>query len=415
MGAMNEYLSILKKRPSFRYLWFSSLISLAGDWFNTIASLIIVNRYTNSGLAISYILIARTLPRFFFSPIAGVIADRFNRKTIMVISDLLRAGIVMSFLFVDRPERVWLIYLLTFLQISVASFFEPASSALVPSLVKGDKELITGNVMQSITWSAMLAVGAGLGGGFAALLGAEAALIIDSLSFLLSAALVLKIVTPKTELVKKQISAGFAGFTDGIKYISKRVDVATLTIVKMMGQIGSGDIIIAVLAERYFNFGREGAISLGVMFAASGLGAVVGPLLGNHFTDRSEKALKKLIFVGYLIIPISWAVITLAPNLWVASLGFLLRLVGASINWTYSNVLIQLKVPDNFLGRVFSLDMALFTVASSLSIYLTGYYLDKYQLDPRQLTFYFAIAGILPLLIWSLTLIAEKRRKTSLI
>jgi MFS family permease len=149
------------------------------------------------------------------------------------------------------------------------------------------------------------------------------------------------------------------------------------------------------------------------MFAAAGLGAVVGPLLGNHFTDRSEKALKNLILLGYLIIPISWLVVTIAPNLWVASLGFLLRLIGASINWTYSNVLIQLKVPDNFLGRVFSLDMAFFTIASSLSIYLTGYFLDKYELDPRQLTLYFAIGGILPLIIWALNLLAERKRKIS--
>ncbi|MBT3241007.1 MAG: MFS transporter [Chloroflexi bacterium] len=410
---MNEYISILKKRSSFRYLWLSSVISLAGDWFNTIASVIIVNRYTDTGLAISYVLIARTLPRFFFGPIAGVFADRFNRKSIMVISDLLRAGIVISFLFVDRAERVWLIYLLTFIQISVASFFEPASSALVPSLVKGEKELITGNVMQSITWSAMLAVGAGLGGGIAAWLGAEAALIIDSITFLLSAFLVLKIVMPKKVETQEESRLGFAGISDGLKYISKRIDVATLTTIKMMGQIGSGDIIIAVLAERYFNFGREGAISLGVMFAAAGLGAVVGPLLGNHFTDRSEKALKNLILLGYLIIPISWLVVTIAPNLWVASLGFLLRLIGASINWTYSNVLIQLKVPDNFLGRVFSLDMAFFTIASSLSIYLTGYFLDKYELDPRQLTLYFAIGGILPLIIWALNLLAERKRKIS--
>ena len=194
---MNEYLSILKKRPGFRYLWLSSVISLAGDWFNTIASVIIVNRYTDTGLAISYILIARMLPRFLFGPIAGVVADRLNRKSIMVVSDLLRSGIVISFLFVDRPERVWLIYALTFLQISVASFFEPASSAMLPSLVRGDKELITGNVLQSITWSAMLAVGAGLGGGVAAWLGAEAALVIDSITFLFSAALVLKIKVPK--------------------------------------------------------------------------------------------------------------------------------------------------------------------------------------------------------------------------
>lgn len=411
MGAMNEYLSILKKRKGFRYLWLSSVVSLAGDWFNTIASVIIVNRYTTTGLAISYVLIARTLPRLFMGPIAGVVADRLKRKSIMVVSDLLRAVIVMSFLFVDRPERVWMIYGLTFLQISVASFFEPASSAMVPSLVEGDKELVTGNVLQSITWSAMLAVGAGLGGGVAAWLGAETALVIDSLTFILSAVLVLKIDVPKRESIEEVVQSGFLEFKNGVKYIFKRIEVATLIVIKMMGQIGSGDIIIVVFADKYFPLGREGAISLGVMFAASGIGAILGPLLGNHFSDRSEGALKKLILLGYLIIPMAWLVVSLAPNLWVASLGFLLRLVGSSINWTYSNVMIQLKVPDSYLGRVFSLDMALFTIASSLSIFLTGYLLDVYHLEPRQLTFYFAVGGILPPIIWGIILILERKRR----
>ena len=190
---MNEYLELLKKRPDFRNLWLASVVSLLGDWFNTIASVMIVNRYTETDLAISWILIAKTLPRFFLGPLAGVLADRVNRKWVMFTSDILRAGIVLSFLFVDRAERVWLIYALTVAQFMVASFFEPASSAILPGLVEGENELVTANVLGSITWSAMLTLGAAVGGVVAGLFGAETALVIDSATFLVSAGLVLRV------------------------------------------------------------------------------------------------------------------------------------------------------------------------------------------------------------------------------
>jgi len=195
---VNAYLELLKNRPGYRNLWLASLVSLLGDWFNTIASMMIVNRYTETDLAISWILIARTLPRFIIGPLAGVVADRVNRKLVMVTADLLRAAIVASFLFVDRPERVWLIYFLTTAQFVMASFFEPASSAIVPGLVRGSQELLTANVLSSVTWSVMLTMGAALGGVFAGIFGTQAALLADSFTFVCSAILVLRISYQKT-------------------------------------------------------------------------------------------------------------------------------------------------------------------------------------------------------------------------
>ncbi|HEX5940892.1 MAG TPA: MFS transporter, partial [Anaerolineales bacterium] len=143
---MTDYLSFLRLRPAFRSLWLAQVISLTGDWFNTIASVIIVNRYAASGLAIGGLFLARALPPFLLGPVAGVVADRFDRRKVLILSDVLRAGIVLCFLLIDRPEHLWLLYVLTVLQFSVSSFFEPARAALVPSLVKSD-ELLTANTL----------------------------------------------------------------------------------------------------------------------------------------------------------------------------------------------------------------------------------------------------------------------------
>ena len=189
---MQTYLALLGRRPGFRSLWLAQIVSLAGDWFNAIATVMLVNRHGNTGLAVSVLFLARSLPPFFIVPLAGVVADRFNRKTILIASDLLRMGIVLGFLLVDRPERVWLAYALSAAQFVVSSFFEPALSAIVPDLVEQD-ELVAANTLAGVTYSTMMVLGAALGGAVAAKFGAQIALIVDSASFGLSALLLLQI------------------------------------------------------------------------------------------------------------------------------------------------------------------------------------------------------------------------------
>ena len=376
---------------------------MMGDWFNTIASVIIVNRYTDTGLAVGALFLARALPPFLMGPFAGVWADRFNRKTILIATDLLRAFIVLGFLLVDRPERIWLIYVLTIAQFVVSAFFEPARAAILPTLVQGNDELLVANTLSSATWSAMLAFGAAIGGFTAALFGVTTALIIDTLTFFLSAFLVWKItaVIPNTTLDEN--SNGWRDFIDGLRYVRQHRDIALFTIVKAMGQVGSADILIAIYAERIFpGVGQEGAGALGLMFAAAGVGAILGPIIGNYVTDGSARALQQAIGVGFMFLFFGWAVFGLAPSLPVAMLGLTIRYMGGSLNWTYSSVLLQLKVPDRFLGRVFALDFAIFTLAMAFSVWFTGLTLDKTALTPRQISLILALGSLLPIVFWTI-------------
>lgn len=399
----NKYLALLRNRPGYRNLWLASMVSLLGDWFNTIASVMIVNRYTETDLAISWILIARTLPRFLLVPFSGALADRVNRKLVMVAADLLRAGIVLSFLWVDRPERVWLIYVLTVAQFVAASFFEPASSAITPSLVEGREELMTANVLSSVTWSAMLTIGAALGGVFAGIFGAQMALVADAVTFLVSATFLIGIRAPGIEKVEEEEkTSGYSELFAGFRYVLQNPRVGILTMVKTFGQIGSADIFVVVLAEQYFPLGEEGAISLGFLFGMMGLGAILGPLAVNRIKREEPTGLRGVIHAGYLLIPIGWSLMAWSPNLWIGGLGALIRLMGTSINWTYSTVLIQTEVPDRFLGRVFALDLGLFTLATSIATYMTGYTLDKARIDLHGFGLYLAAGSLLPIVLWGI-------------
>jgi MFS family permease len=406
---VKDYLELLKKRPSYRNLWLASVISLLGDWFNTIASVMIVNRYTDTDLAISWILIAKTLPRFFLGPLAGVLADRVNRKFVLVASDVLRAGIVLCFLLVDRPERVWLIYALTVAQFIVASFFEPASSAILPGLVEGEEELVTANVLGSVTWSAMLTLGAAAGGIVAGVFGAETALVIDSATFLVSAGLVLGVKYDRAAVVEGTATSGFRDMIDGFKYVLEQKGIGFLVLIKSIGQIGSGDILIAVFAERYFPYGQEGAAAIGIMFAAAGLGAILGPVVAKALGGTDSSELRGLIQKSYLLIPLGWLLFAISPNLWGVCIGIAIRMMGISINWTYSNVLIQFQVPDRILGRVFAIDLGLFTLASSTAILLTGYLLDSFHIPPRSLIGGFAVTSFAVAVLWAFSRVSVLR------
>jgi MFS family permease len=408
---MREYLELLQHRQGMRNLWVASVISLIGDWFNTIATLMIINRFTNSDLAVSWLLIAKTLPFLFMGPVAGVVVDRFNRKHVMIASDILRAGIVLCFLLIDRPERLWLIYLLTTLQIVISAFFQPASQAIIPQLVSGPHEISLANILQSVTWSATLTIGSALGGWFANLFGADASLVFDSATFIISALLVWQILYKMQKQEKLEKSTGWADFIEGARYILNKKDVAVLTLVKTIGQIGNGDIIIVVFGQQLFSLGRQSAASLGILYTAAGAGAVLGPLISNRFVDDSFRSLRWGVLAGYILIPLGWFVMSLANNLWLASLGILIRLAGGSLNWTYSNILIQIRVPERLQGRVFALDLGLFTLANGISLWLSGYLLDAFKVDPRQLVAWFAAVGVLPLLFWILVIQLQQKGK----
>jgi MFS family permease len=409
---MTDYLSFLRLRPAFRSLWLAQVISLTGDWFNTIASVIIVNRYAASGLAVGGLFIARALPPFLLGPLAGVVADRFDRRNVLILSDILRAGIVLCFLLIDGPEDLWLLYALTILQFSVSSFFEPARAALVPALVKPD-ELLAANTLASITWSAMLTLGGAIGGLTASLFGVQVSLIVDALTFLVSAALLLLIPGGFKAQAGHAMDGGWKNFVDGMNYVRKDSEVGLLTLVKALGQVGSFDIIAALYAAHVFRQGQEGATTLGLMFTAFGVGAVIGPLLANRLGGSSAVWLRGAILAGFVCMPLAWLIVGVAPALPVALAGCVLRGIGGSINWTYSDVLLQMTVPNHLLGRVFAFDFAIFTLAVSVSLWLTGFVTDVFHLGPRTIVLLLAAGSLVPLGVWAAALRWQHRKQVS--
>ena len=156
------YVELVRTNDNFRNLWFGQIVSLFGDWFNLIASAALISDLTSSGLAVGGLFVIRMLAQFIASPIGGVLADRYNRKNLLIMTDLARGITVLGFLIVEKPEHVWMLYTLTAIQMAVSGIFAPTRSSILPDLVS-DEEIGAANALSSATWSTMLAFGAAIG------------------------------------------------------------------------------------------------------------------------------------------------------------------------------------------------------------------------------------------------------------
>src|SRR5215467_8082889 len=300
------YVDLLRRNRSFRQLWLGQVVSQMGDWFDTIALYTIILQLTGSGRNIGLLLVARFVPSFLFGPISGVVADRFSRQRIMIVSDVLRAIVVLGFLFVRRADQLWIIYVLTVLQLGLSTFFEPAKTAAIPSIVE-DRELVAANAISSVTWSAMLTLGAAIGGLITGWFGTNVAFILDAASYLLSAALIASIrVQKRRKRTRQKLSFGRAlGITetvDGIKYVKDRPRVLALLLVKPAWGLGGGILtLLAVFGERIFPVGKNAAQGIGVLFAARGIGTAVGPIVARRISGEANTRIDESDVIAFLI------------------------------------------------------------------------------------------------------------------
>jgi Na+/melibiose symporter-like transporter len=407
-GRTVGYLELLRTNRNFRQLWLGQVVSQMGDWFDTIALYTIVLNLTGSGRAVGLVLVARFVPSFIVGPLSGVVADRFSRRTIMIVSDLLRAAVVLGFLFVRRADQMWLVYTLTVLQLIFSTFFEPAKTAAIPSLV-APRELVAANAISSVTWSVMLTLGAAVGGVVTGWFGTDAAFVLDSLTYLASAALISSVRFPKREPhAKRKLTINHAlGITDtieGMRYVLQRPRVLALMLVKPAWGLGGGILaLLAVFGEKIFPVGGSAATGIGVLYAARGIGTAIGPVAARRFGGEMRAYMQRAIGVAFIMGGIFYIAFGRATNFLVALVVLLIAHMGGSILWVFSTVLLQRTVEENFRGRVFAAELALLTLTMAASNYATGEMLDRFRLSPRTVTIWIGLLFLVPGTLWFTT------------
>src|SRR5947209_7159288 len=407
------YIELVRRNRSFRYLWLGQVVSQMGDWFDTIALYTIILSLTGSGRNVGLLMVARFVPSFVFGSISGVVADHFSRRAIMIVSDLLRAVIVLGFLFVRRADQLWIIYVITVLQLAFSTFFEPAKTAAIPSIVD-DRELLSANAITSVTWSAMLTLGAAIGGVVTGLFGTNVAFVLDSASFLASAAFIAHIRFPKRPPREKaRVTIGKAlGITDtveGARYVKHRPRVLALLLVKPAWGLGGGILtLLAVFGEKVFKFSfhsgpATAAGGLSVLYFARGLGTAVGPVLTRRFYSETRRQMQRAIGVSFVVAGIFYVAFGTTESFALALFFLAFAHMGGSVLWMFSTVLLQSSVEDDFRGRVFAAELMLMTLAMAASNYATGEALDRLHFSPRAVAFSIGVFFMLPGALWFLT------------
>jgi MFS family permease len=402
------YGELLRGNRSFRFLWLGQVVSQMGDWFDTIAVYTIALRLTGSSRSVALIMVARFLPSVVMGPLSGVVADRFSRRSIMITADLLRAVVVLGFLFVRRPDQMWLVYVLTVMQLAFSAFFEPAKTAAIPSIVS-DRELLSANTIASVTWSVMLTLGAAIGGFVAGWFGTDVAFVLDSLTFVASALLILSVKMPRRPArVKAKLTVGKAlGVTDtieGARYVKHRRRVLAYLMVKPAWGMGGGILtLLAVFGERVFPVAGKAATGIGVLFTARGIGTAVGPMVARRWAGETPKQMQSAIGIAFLIAGVFYIAFAVSRSFTLALLFLAIAHCGGSILWVFSTVLLQREVEDKFRGRVFAAEMALLTLTMAASNYLVGELMDRLGFSPRVVTVGVGTFFLLPGLIWFTT------------
>ena len=406
------YVKLLRCNPGVRRLWLAQVVSELGDWLNLVALLQLVSRFSGSAEASGWVLVIQMLPWVFWSPVAGWVADRFDRRQVMIAADLLRAGIVLGFLFINRADQLWLVYVLAGLQYSLAAFFEPARQALLPTLAQGE-ELLSATSLMGVTWSLMLAIGGALGGVISGLWGPAATFVVDSSSFLVSAFLLWGLgawmrgrVTATAQT--SDIEASAVRFWP---FLLRRPRVIAVLLVKTGLAVTGGGIWIltVVLGHRAFPIGRDGAISVGILYGAHGFGSVIGAMMTARFFRSGTTGPLRAIFWAFSLRAIFYSGLAFAPDIATASLAVIGIAACGSLLWVASTTLIQRLIPNELHGRAFSLDFSACTLALSLSIAGTAAALDRLRWSPSRASLVTAVLAAAIGALWGMAIFPWKK------
>ena len=354
---MRDLLRLLRVR-NFALLWTASLISQIGDWVLRVALPFHIYQQTGSALATGEMFIVETLPMIAFSSVAGVFVDRWNRKRILITTDLLQCLLTLLLIFVHSPESFWIIYAVGFAQSLVGQFANPADNAILPQVV-GEEQLVAANGALSVNNNLARLIGPSLGGALLLALGLSGVVVADALSFLLSAMrlLFLTLAAATTTTVKTQRVGATTShrvlwreWSAGLRVITgERWLIALFTV---MGIAVLGDGMFTVLSAPFVNKTLHGSADVyGWTLTARGFGGLLGGLvigqIGKYMRPGRLIGICAML-MGALLVAMVWlstipATLLITVVVGMPAIGFFVSVP----------TLLQLGVPDAYRGRVF--------------------------------------------------------------
>jgi MFS family permease len=365
--------SLLRRNRDVRMVFGAQVVSFLGDWFAFVALAGLVEDVTESRFLVSLVLVSMTIPGLFMSPIAGSFADRFDRRKILIVVSILQAFAALLLL-LHSAAGIWITFVAQCLIAALASFVGPSTSASVPNLVDNDDDLRKTNALFGSTWGTMLAVGAALGGVFAAVFGRNAAFIANAVSFVVAAILFAGVKRPmqseRTQNSNKGRVRPLADMKEAINVAKKDPVILALLCSKMTFAVGAGIVSqLAVLASNVFNVGDSGR---GLLIGVRGIGSGLGPIIGARIAGRDMAKLLKVCGYAGIVFAVCYVGAALSPFIGMAAVFIALAHLSGGAQWTLSTLGLQMESPDHVRGRVMAGDMAMVNTMIGFTSILAG-------------------------------------------
>ncbi|HEY3740139.1 MAG TPA: MFS transporter [Bryobacteraceae bacterium] len=389
------FVEILRTNPNCRYTWMGQVVSEVGDHFNNIAVLSLTLAHSGSGLAVAGIMIARALPAIFAGPLAGVALDRFDRKRIMIASDLTRFVIALGFILcIDRTDNT-LLYVLSAVLMFASPFFTAGRASILPTITTKD-ELHTANSLTQTTSWAMTAVGAYLGGHSVNSFGFRAAFVFNAVSFLASALAIsqLKPVEGGSFRVLRDPDAPkrhpWQDYLDGLRYLRSVPLLLGIAMISVGWATGGGaaQILFSLFGELVFKRGPGG---IGDIWGSAALGLIVGGFFAHRIAKHlSYRQYKGMISIAYVIHGAAYVIFSQMRN-YAWALGFIgLSRMSVAVSSVMNSSQMLRHTANEYRGRVMATTETLSWATQMLS--MAGAGLASTTYSPRTIG---AVAGIL--------------------
>jgi MFS family permease len=373
------FLDLLRGNRNYRFTWTGQVVSEIGDHFNNIAVFALVMELTGSGFAVAGVMLARAAGILAAGPVAGVVLDRFDRRRIMVLSDLVRAAVALGFLATIQGGRPWLLFLLNGLLMFASPFFTSGRAAILPAIAPGD-DLHTANSLTQTTQWINVALGAFLGGVLTKNLGYPVAFGFNALSFLVSAACIGLLRPPpgaSFAAARRDLRTGadvrpLGEYIEGLRYIARTPLVLAIALVGVGWATGGGaaQILFTLFGEKVFDRGAQG---IGEVWGCAGIGLVLGGILAHRLGRRlGFEGYKRLIAICYVVHGGSYVLFSLSPSYAAALFFIALSRFAVAISSVLNSTRILRHVPDGFRGRVFSTMESMVWATMVLSMLAAG-------------------------------------------
>lgn len=386
-----RFRDVLKNR-NFLFLWIGQIISNFGDWLNNMALVALVyKRSPGSTVELAKLLFFVVIPVFIIGPIAGVYVDRWDRKRVMVVSDILRGLLVLLIPFFIRYFNNFIpIYLLVFLIFSITRFFLPSKMAIIPEVVPRDM-LLMANTLSDTTRMITAFIALGIAGIIVDKIGAINSLYINALSYFVSALLISNMVVKSIIIGFKDdiIKAGealrhairksvWSEIKEGIRFISEHKDMRFVvrTFFLLMAGLGAVSCVIIVFIQKAF-----GSVTRDLSFFTMllGLGCFMGAVIYGRFGQHVRKnsmILLSVVLTGVLVI--LFALVTrFTPHFWIS--GAVMLFIGLAVGPVIVslNTIAHESIPQETRGRTFSSLEAVIHLAFLISMFLAAFIAEQ--------------------------------------